>query len=232
MRSGCNRRQSLSPDSLLCAIPHRHPRPPHLFSAIEICVNHTGALTRGANPTMKNNDDAAQRKAGDVNVRAPWREVLDAIPAAAYTCDSKGLITYYNSFAERLWGRVPKLRDARDRYCASHRMYLSDGTPIRHEQCWLARALREGRPYVGQEIVVERGDGSRVIGEAYAFPLRDDQNQIVGAVNLVADITAGDAGAAGATGHRPFVPKNATLCMISIAAAVLTTMKWGASALA
>jgi PAS domain S-box-containing protein len=181
---------------------------------------------------MTDTTDESQRKLGDVSVKALWQQVLDAIPAAAYTCDAKGLITYYNSFAERLWGRAPKLRDARDRYCASHRMYLSDGTPILHEECWLARALREGRAYVGRQIVVERGDGSHVLAESYAYPLRDDQNQIVGVVNLVADISAGDAGAGGPGSPRAFVPKNATLCMISIVAAVLTAMKWGASALA
>ena len=177
-----------------------------------------------------NTDEKSQQKAGGLHVKALWQEMLDAIPAAAYTCDAGGLITYFNPFAADLWGRAPKLRDAGDRYCGSHQMYLSDGTPIRHDQCWMALALLEGRAYIGREIVVERSDGSRVLGEAYAYPLRDDQNRIVGALNLVADITPRDTTAAEEAQPYSFVSKDAALSMIAIAAAALTAMKWTASA--
>jgi two-component system sensor kinase FixL len=193
-------------------------------------TNNAARDDADADPTMKNNASKSLQNAGSAHIEALWQEMLDVIPAAAYTCNAKGLITYYNPFAEALWGRAPKLRDAGDRYCGSHQMYLSDGTPLRHEQCWMALALLEGREYIGREIVVERSDGSRVLGEAYVYPLRDDRNKIVGAVNLVADITPLDAGAADQASHQPLVPKQAALEMIAIAAAALTAMKWEASA--
>jgi two-component system, LuxR family, sensor kinase FixL len=152
--------------------------------------------------------------------------MLDVIPAAVCTCDAQGLITYFNPFAEALWGRAPKLRDTVDRFCGSYHMYTSDGTPIRHEECWMARALLEGRAYVGQEVVVERYDGTRVFGEAYAYPLHNDQAQLVGAVNLVADITAlRDEGTSGAARHAP-ISRDAALAMIEVAASVLTAINW------
>ncbi|HSJ40867.1 MAG TPA: PAS domain-containing protein, partial [Xanthobacteraceae bacterium] len=38
-----------------------------------------------------------------------FRGLLDALPAAVYTTDSAGRITYYNDAAADLWGRRPPL---------------------------------------------------------------------------------------------------------------------------
>jgi two-component system, LuxR family, sensor kinase FixL len=181
---------------------------------------------------MESNDLEFQRQASWAAVEASCQEMLDVIPAAVYTCDAQGLITYFNPYAEALWGRAPKLRDAQTRYCGSYQMYLSDGTPIRHEECWMARALREGRAYISREVVVERYDGTRVLGEAYAYPLHNDQAQLVGAVNLVADITAQDPVTDGTNGtngtrrHATRVSRDAALAMIEMAASLLTAIKW------
>jgi len=40
---------------------------------------------------------------------AVLRQTLDILPAAAYTCDANGLITYFNKHAELVWGRTPLL---------------------------------------------------------------------------------------------------------------------------
>jgi PAS domain-containing protein len=176
---------------------------------------------------MESNDRELERQANWAAVEASCQEMLDVIPAAVCTCDAQGLITYFNPFAEALWGRAPKLRDAVNRFCGSYQMYLSDGTPIRHEECWMARALLEGRAYIGQKIFVERYDGTRVFGEAYAFPLHNDQAQLVGAVNLVADVTAlRDPGTNGSTSRAAAISRGAALAMIEVAASVLTAIKW------
>jgi PAS domain-containing protein len=38
-------------------------------------------------------------------------ELLDVLPAAIYTTDAKGRITYYNDAAAALWGWRPRLND-------------------------------------------------------------------------------------------------------------------------
>src|SRR5476651_2391823 len=38
-----------------------------------------------------------------------FRELLDALPAAVYTTDAEGRITYYNETAAELWGHRPAL---------------------------------------------------------------------------------------------------------------------------
>lgn len=138
-----------------------------------------------------------------------------------------GLITYFNPFAEAIWGRAPKLRDAGERFCGSHQLYSSDGAAIRHEECWMALALQQGTAYHGREIVIERRDGSRTLGEAYAHSLRNELGQTVGGVNLVADITGlrGD-GAGNSMRHQPSIAHSATVAMIDIALSILTLMTW------
>src|ERR1022692_2864595 len=86
-------------------------------------------------------------------IGAACREMLDAVPAAAYICEGSGQITYFNPIAEAVWGRTPRLRDGGELYCGSHRLYSVDGVQIRHEECWMALALRRGggcpaRPHV------------------------------------------------------------------------------------
>ncbi len=85
-----------------------------------------------------------------------FRRLLEKLPAGAYTCDPRGLITYYNQHAVRLWGRAPKLNDPADCYCGSFKLFSADGVPIRHDRCWMALALQSGQEFNGQEIIVER----------------------------------------------------------------------------
>jgi len=164
-------------------------------------------------------------------VQASWRGLLDVIPAAAYACDATGLISYFNPLAEAVWGRTPALRDHADRYCGSFKLYLSNGTPIRHDECWMALALRRGKPYNGREILIERWDGSRTFGLAHANPVFDARGKVIGAVNLVVDITAQKAG----TGHRKArstapMSRDAALAMVEIGVSLLAGMTWAPSA--
>lgn len=118
-----------------------------------------------------------------------FRALLEKLPAAAYTCDAEGLITYYNQRAAHLWGRAPVVNSATDRYCGSFKLFSCDDTPIAHDQCWMAVALRDGKEYNGYEIVIERPDGSRWTALAHANPLYDDAGRLSGAVNVLVDIT-------------------------------------------
>ena len=114
-------------------------------------------------------------------------ELLHALPAAVYTTDAAGRITFYNEAAAALWGSRPKLDS--DQWCGSWRLFWPDGTPLPHDQCPMAIALREGRPINGMEAVAERPDGTRVPFMAFPSPLRDAADEIVGGVNMLVDIT-------------------------------------------
>lgn len=104
-------------------------------------------------------------------------------------CNVAGLITYFNQRAVELWGREPKLHGPEDRFCGSFKLYLPDGSPVVHEQCWMALAIRNEREYNGKEIVIERPDGSRITALAHGNPVHDDDGRLLGAVNVLVDIS-------------------------------------------
>src|SRR4051812_16456478 len=89
-----------------------------------------------------------------------FRELIEALPAAVYTTDAAGWITFYNKAAVEFAGRRPELDS--DRWCVSWRLFRSHGTPLRHDESPTAIALKEARPVRGTESIAERPDGSRV----------------------------------------------------------------------
>ncbi|WP_312862366.1 PAS domain S-box protein [Rhizobium sp. BK313] len=115
------------------------------------------------------------------------KDLIAALPGAVYTTDAEGRITYYNPAAAELWGHNPEL--GTDEWCGSWRMYRVDGTPLPHDECPMAVALKENRQIQGAEAIAERPDGVRVPFLAYPTPLRDASGKVTGAVNMLVDIT-------------------------------------------
>jgi PAS domain S-box-containing protein len=115
------------------------------------------------------------------------RELLDALPVAIYTTDVSGRITFYNKAAAELWGRRPEL--GIDFWCGSWKLFWPDGQPMKHEECPMALALKEGKPIRGYEAVAERPDGTRFPFIPYPTPLRNAAGEMVGAVNMLVDIS-------------------------------------------
>ncbi len=119
----------------------------------------------------------------------PFRSFLERLPAGAYTCDPDGLITYFNPHAVQIWGRKPKLNDPVDRFCGSFKLFAVDGSPILHEECWMALALKNLREYNGHEIMIERPDGQRLTALAHASPIHNEMGRLIGGGNVLVDIT-------------------------------------------
>lgn len=116
-----------------------------------------------------------------------FREIVDALPAAVYTTDAQGWITYFNPAAVAFAGRVPK--PGSDRWCLTWKLYRPDGTPLPNDQCPMAIALKEGRVVHDAEFILERPDGSRIWFTPCPALLRDADGRITGAVNMLVDIT-------------------------------------------
>jgi PAS domain S-box-containing protein len=127
----------------------------------------------------------AQRKLQESEQRL--QELLAAIPAAIYTTDADGKVTYFNQAAVDLAGRTPVLGS--DEWCVTWKLYNPDGTPLPHEQCPMAIALKEGRAIRSAEVVAERPDGTRVPFIPFPTPLRDASGKLVGAINMLVDIS-------------------------------------------
>jgi PAS domain S-box-containing protein len=134
--------------------------------------------------------DITDRKAAEAKLRANERqlkELLAAIPAAIYTTDAEGRITYFNEAAVELSGRTPEI--GKDQWCVTWKLYRPDGTPLPHDECPMAIALKEGRAIRNVEAVAERPDGVRIPFIPYPTPLRDENGRIVGGINMLVDIS-------------------------------------------
>jgi PAS domain S-box-containing protein len=134
--------------------------------------------------------DITERKKAEAQLQENerrFREMIDSLPAAIYTTNAEGRITHFNPAAVEFSGRVPELGS--DQWCVSWKMFRPDGTPMPHDECPMAVALREGRIVEGVECIAERPDGRRVWFTPYPRPLRDAEGSIVGGINMLVDIS-------------------------------------------
>jgi PAS domain S-box-containing protein len=138
--------------------------------------------------------DITERKRAEESLRRSeerYRRLAKILPVGVYTCDAPaGTITYCNDQAAALWGRAPRLGDSDERFCGSFKLFLPDGTFVPHDECPMAIALREGREFRNQEVVIERPDGSRITALVNIDPIRDSAGSTVGAINVFHDVSA------------------------------------------
>jgi PAS domain S-box-containing protein len=145
----------------------------HLLSLI------AGGASRRRPPSSTANSQVRSRV-------AQYRQLLDGLGVAMYTTDAAGRITFFNAAAVEFWGRRPGLGEE---WCGSLHLLWPDGSPMRHDECPMATALKEARPVRGGEAIAVRPDGSRVHFMAFPTPLFDDDGDLSGAVNVLVDVT-------------------------------------------
>jgi PAS domain S-box-containing protein len=114
-------------------------------------------------------------------------DILRSLPVAVYTTDPQGRITFYNEAAVALWGVRPEI--GKSEFCGSWKLYWPDGTPLPHDECPMALALRERKPNSGMEAIAERPDGTRVPFAPYPVPLWDENGEFIGALNTLVDLS-------------------------------------------
>src|SRR5947207_1606175 len=87
------------------------------------------------------------------------KDLIQAIPAPVYVCDREGHIIFYNASAAEIWGTSPTPGSMK--WCGAAQLYHPDGAPMSPDQCPLALTLRQNRPSVSRELIIERPDGQR-----------------------------------------------------------------------
>jgi PAS domain S-box-containing protein len=116
-----------------------------------------------------------------------YQQLIQALPAAIYTCDANGYILTYNKAAADLWGREPEI--GKDAWCGSHKIFTMDGKALPLDQCPMAIAIKKGREIQDVEIIIERPNGQRRIIVPHPRPFFNKAGKVTGAVNMLVDIT-------------------------------------------
>lgn len=136
--------------------------------------------------------DITERKRAEHELRVSEeriRQLVSLMPAAVYTCDEQGRITFFNRRAAELWGREPTLGDLDQRFCGAFKLWLPDGSPLPHEKTPMAAALFHGTSTRNREVIIERPDGSQVTVSVNIDPIVDSSGTRRGAINVFQDIT-------------------------------------------
>jgi PAS domain S-box-containing protein len=122
-----------------------------------------------------------------VNESQFCHQLLQNLKASIYTTDAEGRITFCNKAAVELWGREPVI--GIDRWCGSFKILNKDGGPIDLSEGHMATTLKEGRSLSGSEMIVVRPDGQMRNVATYPEPVFDSGGKVMGAINLLVDIT-------------------------------------------
>jgi len=167
-------------------VEHADGRRLHLSLDVELLLDDDGRLLGGVGCIQ---DVSELKRARDqLTARQGWsRRVLETSPIAVYQTDADGFLLGFNRAAVTLWGREPRIGE--DRWCGSFKLFSPDGAPMPLDQCPMAQAIGEERQIEGAEAIFERPDGSRGAFLAYPTPLHGPDGRLVGAVNMLVDIS-------------------------------------------
>ncbi|HWI57848.1 MAG TPA: ATP-binding protein, partial [Bacillota bacterium] len=120
---------------------------------------------------------------------ARYRQLVALLPTAVYACNANGELTFYNERAVAIWGRRPSPGETGERFCGCLQALMAAGKAVLREELPLVDACHSGRSFRNVEGIIERPDGSRVNVLVNIDPIRDSEGKVVGAINVLTDIT-------------------------------------------
>jgi PAS domain S-box-containing protein len=122
-------------------------------------------------------------------LRAHFEAVLRQLPAGVVIAEApSGRPILGNEQLAAIWGQ-PFTHMEQVEWFASRRGYHADGRLYEPHEWPSARTLATGEPVEGEEIEIERADGSRAIIRASSAPIRDDAGAVVAVVVTTYDVT-------------------------------------------
>lgn len=118
-----------------------------------------------------------------------YKDILDNLFDGVYFVDRSRRLTYWNRGAERISGYSAE--EVLGRNCANNiLMHIStDGVELCLGCCPLAQTLADGQPREA-EVYLHHKSGHRVPVAVRISPLRDENDDIVGAVEIFSDATS------------------------------------------
>ena len=113
--------------------------------------------------------------------------LLASVADGIYGVDSNGVITMVNQATVKLLGRPAIELIGHNAHNLFHAPQ-SDGAKYPYDGCYISEATTSGLTASGEDDIYIRGDGSAIVVEATASPLRGD-NAVAGAVVVFRDVS-------------------------------------------
>src|SRR6185312_12602596 len=115
--------------------------------------------------------------------------VLDRLPAGVVIGEAPtGRLVLGNAEVERIWGQPFQAGIGFDQY-GTYRGFHPDGRPYEDDEWPLSRSLTRGEVVTGEEVDVERLDGTRGTIVVNSAPIHDADGTVTAAVCTFVDIT-------------------------------------------
>ncbi len=117
---------------------------------------------------------------------ASYRELVNGLSVAVYTCDKEGNIILYNEDAVKIWGKEPVR--GKDKWIGWPYVY-KDGKYLSPDESPMAIAVKEGKPVYVSEVTIEKPDGKKYTILPHPRPLFNSSGEVTGGVNVLIDIS-------------------------------------------
>lgn len=111
------------------------------------------------------------------------QDAIDAIPVGIYVIETDGTLIACNETAIGAWGRTPELGTS-EKYCGAHVLRYPDGEVMPHDQAPPKVVIKNGGTVRNADVICEQPSGDRLLALVNVFPIRDADEQVVGAVNI------------------------------------------------
>jgi PAS domain S-box-containing protein len=129
----------------------------------------------------------ARAARGDRVARRLVEAVIADMPVGVGVTDTEGALTLSNPALEAIWhgSRAPRSIAEYGEWAGFH----PDGRRYEAHEWPLARTLEAGEVVVGEEIAIQRFDGTRGAISISSAPVREPDGSLVAAVAIVTDVT-------------------------------------------
>lgn len=114
---------------------------------------------------------------------------IDDIPVGIYVIENDGTLVACNQTAIGAWGRTPALGGS-EKYCGAHILRYPNGEVMPHASAPPSVVINNGGTVRNADVICEQPNGNRLLALVNVFPIRDQDDEVVGAVNVFRHNTA------------------------------------------
>ena len=115
------------------------------------------------------------------------RQVLEILPVGVWITEPDGTISQSNPAGRQIWTGAKYV--GMDAYGEYKGWWVDTGEPIQPDEWAAARAVSKGEISINEEVEIECFDGTHKYILNSAIPIRDDENQLAGAIIVNSDVT-------------------------------------------